>query len=64
MYSSEPEFEVGEPWFDAAEAAIAVGADAYLSATTTLEEMVAFLHAGLGASRREWVLEDELASIS
>jgi DNA-binding NarL/FixJ family response regulator len=59
MYSSEPEFEAAEPWFDATEAAIAAGADAYLTAAATLEEMVAVLHATPASSRGQRGVEEE-----
>jgi DNA-binding NarL/FixJ family response regulator len=63
-YSSEPEFESARPGFDAGGAAIAAGADAYLTAAATLEEMVAVLQAGLACSTREWDLEAELAGVA
>jgi len=60
MYSSEPEFETHDRGFDAAEAAMAAGADVYLTAAATLEEMVAALHATPATWRRERHLEEEL----
>ena len=60
MYSSEPEFETHDRGFDAAEAAITAGADAYLTAAATLEEMVGALHMAAVSPRRERDLEEEL----
>jgi two-component system uhpT operon response regulator UhpA len=59
-YSSEPEFESAQPGFDPAAASIAAGADAYLTATATLEEMVAMLQAGSACWMGECELEEAL----
>jgi DNA-binding NarL/FixJ family response regulator len=59
MYSSEPDFEHPDPE-DAAATAIAAGADAYLTAASTLEEMVTLLQAAPACPRYERDLLEEL----
>ena len=51
MYSSEPEFEYTDPE-GAAGAAIAAGADAYVTAASTFDEMVTLLKARPDSSDR------------
>jgi DNA-binding NarL/FixJ family response regulator len=60
MYSSDPEFETRGAGFDAAAVAISAGADAYLTARATLEEMVAALYAAPNSSRCQRELAEEL----
>jgi DNA-binding NarL/FixJ family response regulator len=60
MYSSDPEFETADPGFRAGHAALDAGADAYLSAAATLEEMVALLHAVPDTYSRRWERLEQL----
>ena len=59
MYSSEPDFEHPDAE-DAAGTAIAAGADAYLRAASTLEEMVTLLQAAPACPGYERDLVDDL----
>ena len=61
MYSSDPDFET-DPELEAAHAAIAGGADAYLAASSTLEEMMALLQSVPISTAGSALCERELAA--